>query len=87
MRDFIRFAYHSTDDRVVLGFALIIVGIAVAILSVIFALGVWIGKELDGLVGFMFVVVVLTAIACGIGYLLVEDARRAQIGDNAQDDA
>ena len=83
MRNFFRFAYHSTDDRVILGLALILLGLVIIITTGIVGLGVWIG----GRVGFMFVVVTLASITCGIGCLLIEDARKAQIGDNAEDDA
>ena len=77
MRDFIRFAYNSTDSRVPLGAALMIFGLGVFLVIASIAAVVLINQLTHDWAGpFVVVACVWAGISFAVGYLLVEDARK-----------
>ena len=83
MKDFIKFAYHSNDDKVLAGVSFGVIGAIMMLALLGYA---WINL-IEWPWNWLSLVFTMATGFLSVGYLLVEDARRAQIGDNAQDDA
>ena len=77
MRDFIRFAYNSTDSRVPLGAALMIFGLGVFLVIATIVGANLINDLTDkNWAGPLVGTCVWAGISFAVGYLLVEDARK-----------
>ena len=85
MKDFIKFAYHSNDDKALVGMGMGVLGVIgmVAVLGILFfrLSPLDVGESMLLLLGLASVWLLLGA------YLLIADARKAQIGDDSKDEA